>query len=139
MKKLFPFLLFLACTLFHMEKSLGQTTFTIRHQNEKLSSIDIDIYQAGERVQNGYTDSNGEKTFDITSGYYITETNHTGQISESNILLTCQKLTITLVDQENNPISSESIDIYENGNSVTHQSTNKAGEATFFLKPSKCL
>ncbi len=137
MKKLFPFLLFLACTLFHMEKSLGQTTFTIRHQNEKLSSIDIDIYQAGERVQNGYTDSNGEKTFDITSGYYITETNHTGQISESNILLTCQKLTITLVDQENNPISSESIDIYENGNSVTHQSTNKAGEATFFLKPSK--
>lgn len=137
MKKLFPFLLFLACTLFHMEKSLGQTTFTIRHKNEKLSSIDIDIYQAGERVQNGYTDSNGEKTFDITSGYYITETNHTGQISESNILLTCQKLTITLVDQENNPISSESIDIYENGNSVTHQSTNKAGEATFFLKPSK--
>ena len=94
MKKLFPFLLFLACTLFHMEKSLGQTTFTIRHQNENLSSIDIDIYQAGERVQNGYTDSNGEKTFDITSGYYKTETNHSGQISESNILLTCQKLTI---------------------------------------------
>ncbi len=137
MKKLFPFLLFLACTLFHMEKSLGQTTFTIRHQNENLSSIDIDIYQAGERVQNGYTDSNGEKTFDITSGYYKTETNHSGQISESNILLTCQKLTITLVDQENNPISSESIKIYENGNSVTQQSTNTAGNATFFLKPSK--
>ncbi|MDR1120625.1 MAG: T9SS type A sorting domain-containing protein [Dysgonamonadaceae bacterium] len=114
-------------------------TFTLKYGNTNLSSKTVYVYQNGKRIASGNTSSSGTVSFSLSTGNYSykTETNFTGDITASStVTLDHKKLTFTVKDNSGNPISSEYIQIYEDGIEVDYEFTNSSGIAEFYLKPS---
>ena len=122
-----------------INSSAFSATFTLKYGSTNLSSISIQIYQNGKQVTSGSTSSTGTVSFTLPTGNYSykTATNFIGDITASStVTLDHKKVTFTVKDNAGNPISSETIRIYEDGVEVANKSTNASGIAEFYLKPS---
>lgn len=122
-----------------INSSAFSAAFTLKYGSTNLSSISIQIYQNGKQVTSGSTSSTGTVSFTLPTGNYSykTATNFIGDITASStVTLDHKKVTFTVKDNAGNPISSETIRIYEDGVEVANKSTNASGIAEFYLKPS---
>lgn len=115
-------------------------TFTLKYGSTNLSSITVYVFQDGKLITSGSTSSTGTVSFTLPTGNYSykTTTNFTGDITDSStVTLDHKKFTLTVKDNANNPISSETIRVYEDGiEAVSSKSTNSTGVVEFYLKPS---
>lgn len=118
----------------------NSATFTLKYGTTPLTSIDVYVYQNGKQVASGSTTSTGIINFTLAAGNYSykTETNFGGNITATSVvLLDHKKLTFTVTDNENNPIGSEIVRVFEDGIEVSNAYTNSSGLAVFYLKPSE--
>ena len=135
MKKIITFFAVLGL----VSSSLFSATFTLKHGSTNLSEY-VYIYQNGKQITSGRTSSStGSISFTLPSGNYSykTATNFTGDITaNSTVTLDHKKVIFTVKDNAGNPISSERINIYEDGVEVDSEYTNSSGIAELYLKPS---
>ena len=122
-----------------ISSSVFSATFTLKYGSTNLSDY-VYVYQNGKQVASGYTSSStGSVSITLATGNYSykTATNFTGDITATSaVTLDHKKATFTIKDNAGNPISSESIYIYEDGIQVDNGYTNSSGIAEFYLKPS---
>lgn len=120
-------------------ESSNSQTIRLRYGTIPVTYEKVNIYKNGVRIDYKSSSSDGNAEFDLETGSYSyrTETNFSGEITNAqSITLNHKKLTFTLTDEQNNPLSSETIDIFEDGDEVTSASTNSSGIVEFYLKPS---
>lgn len=119
--------------------SVFSATFILKYGSTNLSSIKVYIYKEGELIASGTTSSDGTVSFTLPEGNYSykTATNFAGDVTASStVTLDHKKFTLTVNDNENNPVSSEAIKVYEDGEVVSSKTTNSSGTVEFYLKPS---
>jgi hypothetical protein len=123
-----------------ISSSVFSATFTLKYGSTNLSDY-VYVYQNGKQVASGYTSSTtGSVSITLATGNYSykTATNFTGDITATSaVTLDHKKALFTIKDNSGNPISSESIYIYEDGIQVDNGYTNSSGIAEFYLKPSE--
>lgn len=122
-----------------INSSISSATFTLKYGTTNLSE-NVYVYQNGKQVASGSTSSTtGSLSITLPTGTYSykTATNFTGDITAtSTVVLDHKKATFIIKDNAGNPISSESINIYEDGIQVDNGYTNSSGIAEFYLRPS---
>lgn len=129
--------------LFFSNVGFSTSKIYVKYGNQYVSSyFTINVFSQGELIEADSYSRGSAATFDdlkddITYTYYLADTNHSGSLANGQTkTLECTKINIRLVDTGGNPISNERVEIYENGDLITSESTDSDGYAIFYLKQS---